>query len=289
MKYSDVIFNEAEHTYTTPEGKKLSGITRMIDELIFGGKLSKVPESILKPYAEYGSLVHNEIDMFYTIGLTPTTPEAKKAIDTLPKCLTTEYLVNNDDFATKIDFVSGDYDLYDFKTSRVLDIESLSWQLSCCAVLFKHQNGFECGRLYGMHLRGDVCEVVEVERKTDEQILRLFEAYLSNTDYLDLTSDETALNKLHSIEEAIIRIKQEADFYEQQKQELLMFFESKMGDVKKIETDRLIITKVEPSVTKTIDSVRLKKEMPDIASAFEKITERKGYIKLKIKDGNPTS
>jgi hypothetical protein len=36
MIYSDVIFNESAHTYTTPDGKSLSGITGMIDRQILG-------------------------------------------------------------------------------------------------------------------------------------------------------------------------------------------------------------------------------------------------------------
>ena len=285
MKYSDVIFNESEHTYTTPDGKSLSGITGMIDRQIFGGKYSNLPDYILREKAEYGSKVHEEIDLFYTIGQEPTTPEAKKAISILPECAATEYLVSNGNFATKIDFVSDVYDLYDFKTSTVLDKERLSWQLSCCAVLFELQNEFPCGKLYGVHLIGDNCEVVEVERKPNNLILGLFAAELSGERYFIPETDESGLNRLISLESMIIEIKQQAEFYESQKQELLQFFEKKMMDagMKKIETDSLIITKVEPTVSKTIDTARLKKELPEVAEKYAKDSERKGFIKLTIK------
>lgn len=285
MKYSDVIFNEAAHTYITPDGKYLSGITGMIDRQIFGGKYTNLPDYILKEKAEYGSKVHEEIDLYYTIGQEPTTPEAKKSISILPECAATEYLVSNENFATKIDFVSDLYDLYDFKTSTVLDKERLSWQLSCCAVLFELQNGFSCGKLFGVHLIGDTCNIIEVERKPDSLVLGLFAAELSGERYFIPETDESGLKRLISLEQIIIDIKQQAEFYESQKQELLQFFEKKMTDagMKKIETDALIITKVEPTVSKTIDTARLKKELPDVAKKYLKDSERKGFIKLTLK------
>ena len=285
MIYSNVIFNEEAHTYITPEGKKLSGITGMIDRQIFGGKYSNTPDYILQPYADFGSMVHQELDEFYTVGINPTTPEAKKAITMLPICEASEYLVNDDYFATKIDFVSTSFDLYDYKTSRVLDLERLSWQLSVCAVLFEKQNGFPCGKLYGVHLRYENCEIVEVPRKSDEMVLSLLQAEKNHEQYFIAETEETRLNRLISLENTIIQIQKEAEYYEERKKELLAFFEQKMTEVgmKKIETDKLIITKVEPTQSVGIDTARLKKEMPDVAEKFQKITDKKGFIKLTIK------
>ena len=285
MIYSSVIFNEAEHSYVTPEGKKLQGITGMIDRQIFGGKYLNTPDYLLKEKAEYGSLVHSEIDTYFTVGIKPTTPEAKKAIEVLPKWEETEYLVNDDYFATKIDFVSTSFDLYDYKTSRVLDVERLSWQLSVCAYLFEHQTGLKAGELYGLHLRGDNAEIVPITRKPDELVLRLLEAEKNGEQYFNQESEETRLNRLISLENMIIQIEQQAEEYKNRKNELLAFFESKMSEagMKKIETDKLIITKVEPTEQKTIDTALLKKDLPDIAEKYQKTTQKKGFIKLTIK------
>ena len=54
-------------------------------------------------------------------------------------------------------------------------------------------------------------------------------------------------------------------------------------DLKKIETDELIITRVLPSESISIDTKRLKEEMPEVAKKYEKVSQRKGYIKLTIK------
>jgi predicted phage-related endonuclease len=38
-----------------------------------------------------------------------------------------------------------------------------------------------------------------------------------------------------------------------------------------------------PTVSKGIDTKRLKEEMPEVAEKYEKLTEKKGFIKLTIK------
>ena len=72
---SRVRFDNEAHTYTL-DGKSLQGITGMIDRRIFGGKYANTDPMFLRKYAEYGSLVHNELDAFFTLDIPPTTPEA---------------------------------------------------------------------------------------------------------------------------------------------------------------------------------------------------------------------
>lgn len=77
MIQSKIVFDEKNHTYTlNGELLPIQGITRMIDRQIFGGKMQNVPESILRKYAEFGSLVHREIQDYYQTGDFPTTDEA---------------------------------------------------------------------------------------------------------------------------------------------------------------------------------------------------------------------
>ncbi len=77
MKKSRVVFNEDAHSYTlNGELLPIQGITRMIDRQIFGGKMQNVPESVLKKYSEFGSLVHKEIQEYYENGMLPISDEA---------------------------------------------------------------------------------------------------------------------------------------------------------------------------------------------------------------------
>ena len=155
MKKSDILFDEKNHSYTlNGELLPIQGITRMIDRQIFGGKMQNVPESVLRKYAEFGSLVHKEIQDYYENGDFPTTDEAVAFVLFGIQCRACEYIVGDERVATAIDFVGEDLFLYDFKTSTSLDKERLSWQLSICAYLFERQTGQKAKGLMGVHLRG---------------------------------------------------------------------------------------------------------------------------------------
>ena len=64
--------------------------------------------------------------------------------------------------------------------------------------------------------------------------------------------------------------------------EILYGLMEKVG-VKTIVTDALMITKVNPTITKTIDSKKLKEEMPEIAEQYTKISNKKGYVKITVR------
>jgi hypothetical protein len=269
----------------------------MIDRQIFGGKFAKMDKDFLKPYADFGKQVHSEIENYFTVGIQPTTREAYAFIDWRYKhregcdILSTEYTVtDNEHFATNIDFVEADGNeaiLYDFKTSSVLDKESLSWQLSINAELFNIQNGFYPAKLFGVHLRGNNSEVVEIERKPTDAVFRLMEAEIQGERYIVPTEGNKAeIRKLLDLEQMIIRIKEEAEYYEERKKALLEGLEAEMDKqgLKKFETESIILTKVLPTTSTGIDASRLKKELDEkVWKPYEKITERKGYLKLTIK------
>ena len=53
--------------------------------------------------------------------------------------------------------------------------------------------------------------------------------------------------------------------------------------VKKFENDILKITYVEPSTRTSIDSARLKKELPAVAEKYSKISQVKGSVRIEVK------
>ncbi len=66
--------------------------------------------------------------------------------------------------------------LGDIKTTASLDREYLSWQLSIYAYLFELQNPLiKVDKLFGIWLRGNKSELVEIERKPDAEVKRLLE------------------------------------------------------------------------------------------------------------------
>ena len=283
MIQSKIVFDKEKHTYTlNGELLPIQGITRMIDRQIFGSKMQNVPESVLKKYAEFGSLVHKEIQDYYENGDFPTTDEAMAFVSKGIQCTVCEFIVGDERVATAIDFVGEDGFLYDFKTSTTLDKERVSWQLSICAYLFERQTGQKVKGLMGVHLRGKECTFVGVERKPDEQVDALIQAELLGESYL---SEERSMQRLLDLERAIIQIKQEAEMYEERKKVLLTGLGEKMAQMglKTLKTDNLTLTLVPESTTTTLDSKRLKEEMPEIYSQFEKTGTRKGYLKMTIR------
>ena len=56
--------------------------------------------------------------------------------------------------------------------------------------------------------------------------------------------------------------------------------------VDKFESDVLNLTLVKPTNATSIDSAKLKKKYPDIASECSKTTAKAGYVKITLKGGN---
>ena len=56
--------------------------------------------------------------------------------------------------------------------------------------------------------------------------------------------------------------------------------------MKKLETTKLTITKVDATTMTTIDSAKLKEEKPNVYAKYSKISNKKGYVKVTLKDKN---
>jgi hypothetical protein len=291
MNKSNVIFDEVEHTYHF-KGKQLKGITGTLIPHAIGQKYADVPEHILAEKAKYGKLVHSEIEM-YLHGFEPSEPTheflAFKKWQSLTKIkfVKAEFIVSdNENFATPIDGIDEYYNLYDWKTTAVLDKESVSWQLSICAY-FSELMGNEVNKLYAVHLRGNDCTLHEIERKPNSEVQRLIECYLTDVPYVSTLalSNEETLAKIYELEKILIEIESEAKRYKALKEQMSEFLTKQMQDagVKTFETERLKVTRVLPSETTTFDAKALLADMPELAEKYNKTSVRKGYLKLTLK------
>ena len=291
MKKSNVIYDVVEHTYHL-NGKKLQGITGTLIPHAIGQKYADVPEHILAEKAQYGKLVHSEIEMSLN-GFEPSepTPEflAFKKWQSLKKIefFESEFIVSdNENFATPIDGIDDEFNLYDWKTTAVLDKESISWQLSICAY-FNALQGNKANKLYAVHLRGNDCTLHEIERKPNEEVKKLIECYLNNEPYIStlVLSNEEALQTIYDAEIMLIQLENEVKKYKEYKEKALSLLEKQMQDagVKTFETERLKATRVLPTETITFDSKALLADMPELAEKYNKTSVRKWYLKLTIK------
>ena len=287
MKKSKVIFDGVAHTYFL-NGEQLKGITGTLLTHALGNKYVDVPASVLENARKKGKRIHEEIEM-YINGFAPAEPsdEFVAFANLCKKFVESEFVVSDEkNFATPIDLIDEECNLYDVKTTYALDLDYLSWQLSICAYFFELQ-GNKANKLYGIHLRGNDAKIVEVERKKDAEVQRLIECYLNDISFVNdvVISEEQQLAKLIELEQAIILIELEASKAKEQRDALLKGIEQKMVDsgTKKIETEKLIITRVLPTESVTFDSKRFLEENPQVAEKYSKTSVRKGYIKIKIK------
>lgn len=117
--------------------KKLISVTQLMKKYELVKGYGNIPKSILNKKAQYGSLVHKEIDDYIKYGNVGFTTEVGEFImfckvqDFRP--IKSEFIVYNDVCAGTLDMLAeynGFIVRIDNKTTATYDAEYLSWQLS---------------------------------------------------------------------------------------------------------------------------------------------------------------
>lgn len=288
-----VLFDQDNHTYTNTEtGEMYRGITSTLIHRLFPDKYSGIPQNILERAARKGSVVHEDIELHETVGTDPATEEGRNYVrlkeDNQLRFLESEYTVSDlKHYATNIDAVykvdETQVDLADFKTTSKLDKESLSWQLSICACFFEQNNPhISVRKLYGIWLRGEIAELVEVKRHTAEEVQTLIRADLNDlpfgyTPQLPgyIRDNEMLLTSLAR------RIKALTDEYDSIKAQVLEQM-LKHKD-KSFDTGNLLITVMKPSTRESFDSKKFKEEHSDLYNQYIKTSQTKESLKLTLR------
>lgn len=303
---SPVVFYEEQHIYTLGD-KQLSGITSIIKSLLFPDMYANVSQAVLNKAAERGTRIHNLIQ-FWTMGILSNEDiaELQPFLDAFHAAgldgWESEYLVSdNESVASSIDLVCLDKDgniiLCDIKTTSVLHIEYLRWQLSIYAYLFERQNPeLKVHRLKAIHISKGKCDIVDIERLNDNQVDDLLTAYRNGA--------TTFANPLHAIpaeldklleayaenDEFLSYIKMVNDQYDKRKKEL----QAAIGDVLKkqnmstIETPIAKVTIGKDSVTPKFDyksfvESDIYKQQPEAYEPFVKMTTTAGRITITLR------
>ncbi len=288
-----VQFDQERHTYTNTEtGDVYSGITGTLIRRLFPDKYKGIPRHILRRAAERGSNVHEDIELHETLGVEPSTEEGRNYVRLKEanglKFLESEYTVSDlEHYATNIDAVYEAEDniveLADYKTTSRLDKESVSWQLSVCAHFFEKNNPHvRVRRLLAVWLRGDIAQLIEVERHSDAEVRALIEADQRDAafDYSPAFPDYIAKNEaaLCAIGR---RIRELTEEYDAIKSEILARMVE--NNDKTFDTGNVLITRVAPSLRETFDSKRFKAEHADIYGQYTTATTTKESLKLTIR------
>lgn len=294
-----VDFDEESHTYTL-DGRRLSGITRIIQEKLFPDMHDGIPISVLNKAAERGSELHAEIEMLINDGV-PTYSEGGKAFeehfhyDLMNKRLVSEYRVTDfDKVASNIDIVrvtdDGTVDLFDIKTTSVLNTEYVMWQLSIYAYLFELINPtMKVTNIRALHIRDGELNEVEVRRIESEHCRKLIQSYFtgepfSNPLYPTVESEELA--RIERVESSIIEMEKLIKAAKERRETMLSRIKESMRDngIRKWETERMTITYVEPSSRLSVDIDSLRENHPQLLESYLKESPIKDSIRIRLKN-----
>lgn len=299
IKETKCIFQEDTHQYflvdvaTGEVIKELISVTTLLSKHGLSPDYSGVPSETLKAKAEYGKLVHKEIENYIKRGEIGFTQELQ---DFMSYCQgskleaeESEFIVYNDIVAGTVDLL-GDYPtmavLGDFKTTATLHKEAVSWQLSLYSYLYNELYGHKINNLRAFHF-SDGLKVEEIDRKPDEEMEKLLEAERNGEIYepKQLEIAESLKAQLIEAEQVIKQIDLQKKAAEENAGKLRQALLEAMReqDVKSFEDDNIKITYIAPTTRETIDSARLKKELPEVAEQYKKISNVKDSVRITLK------
>ncbi len=289
MKKSKVIFNKEDHTYKLGE-VFLQGITGILSKHLFQDKYDNVPDFVLQRAASRGTFIHECCELVDTLGIIPDSIEAQNYIKLKEEhglnTIANEYIVSDEQhFASAIDVVLSDYSLADIKTTAKFDNDYVSWQLSIYAYLFELQNPeLKANKLYGIWLRNDTAELIEVEKKPKELIKELLRCEVEGELFVSPLEKITAPSRIYEVEKFLIDLDTQAKEIEAKRKELLegILKEMEKANVDKWETEKIRLTRRKATTSERFDSKAFKEFNPDLYQQFMKVSPVKSSITLKV-------
>lgn len=284
-------FDKETHAYYL-DGKKLISVTQLLQKHGLAPNYGEVPAEVLRAKAERGTLIHKEIEYYIKNGSVGFTDELSAFINAdKGEVLKSEFKVHNDVVAGTGDLLlykDGIYTIADIKTTATLHKEAVSWQLSIYAYLLNAINKtvhVTKGQAFHFDKDGNL-NIVDIQLKPVEEVERLLDCERNGEIYqAPALTNDAQLMQLIEVETLIKSIEEQKKKAEEQAQELrsaLMEAMEKNG-VKTFENDRIRITYVEATTRTSIDSTKLKKEMPEIAEKYAKTSQVKATLKITLR------
>lgn len=293
---SQVTFDEKTHTYTDENGNPLISVTQLLAAVGIAPSYDGVNKAVLAAKAERGTLIHGEISAWLTKGEAGFTKELDSFIRWFEKSdyefIASESMVHDDIIAGTFDLllrnkVTGVYKLYDIKTTYEPHLESTSYQTSLYAWKEEEEKGIEVPEVGMLWFDSDgELKDIGLFRQPNSKLERIEDCYLSSELYTEDYTIDSTMAVLANIEEKIANFEsmQKAlkDKEAELKEKLLKAMEEK--GIYRFESDRLLISYAKPSEKAIIDSKRLRAEHPEIAKEYEKVTQVKASVRIKIKE-----
>lgn len=290
-------FDEAEHKYYDGE-KELISVTTLLRKHGLAPDYSGVSQEVLNRKAERGTLIHEEIENFNKTGEIGFTREVDEFANYLLnhglkrdeiKVIASEQIVYNDIVAGKFDLLiedNGEIIIADIKTTYSLHKESVAWQLSLYAYLLKNYVATK-GQAFHFDKDGNL-NVVDIPLKPKEEVEKLLEAERKGEKYNlpMITLEDNQVAVIQELSEIIQKADNEKKEAESRLNEIKESILSAMEEngVKSFENDYFKITYVAAVEKTTIDSARLKKELPEVAEQYSKKGLQKASVRITLKE-----
>lgn len=303
LNRSGVSFDEREHRYFLDK-KELFGITPVLHRQLFEDKYSGIPKHILEKAAEYGSNVHSTIELCDTLGDENNKDECYIAYRRLMRehklmTIANEYIVTDKEhYASAIDITAvrdnDDLVLMDIKTTSSLDKEYISWQLSIYKHLFYLQNPHLVGSVKGLYAiwlpkkQYGKPAIIEVEAKDEALVSLLLDTDAKGEKFtLPTAAKESDLKLSEDAICEVIETCQALKIAKDNDAALKSGLLQKMQEhnVKSFKNERILLTRVIPTDedSYTLDTARLKEELPDVYNKYlKKKSKQKESLRIKI-------
>ena len=291
---STAVFDPQQHKYFV-DGKELISTTQLMRKHNLAPSYDSVDAETLSRSAEYGKIVHSELEEFIKYDKPSFSIEVEdfemwvKENQLEDSMIASELQVNNDLVAGTIDFIYEDNDglvIADFKTTSQVHKEAVSWQLS----IYRELLGKDIKKGVCFHIKGNIFQVIEIPLKTKEEVMKLFEAERNGEIYktTDLIESDS-IEKLVNLQMQLMAMEETKKQIETQMAEFKDYALKEMEDRGilnyKVECNgvELALTRVLESQRESIDGKKLLHDFPELYDRYKKITTTKSYVKVSCK------
>lgn len=289
-----LIFDADTHSYTDENGNLIPSVSEIIRNWL-GDKFVGIDAEVLKKAQEKGNKVHNEIEKYLLQNVEPKKPTYE--FKTFKKIFKKEFVATQTEQvlygATEFGAYAGTFDLLDtingniidIKTNYSLDKEYVQIQLSLYAMALR-QNDVVINRGYVIHLPSEKSpekpQILEINLLSEEECEQIVKAYFEGTSKPQATLqclNEQAITELGN---AILTMEKAEMTIKEYKDKILAEMEARNISQIKI-GNNITISYIASTTRESIDTAKLKKEMPIVADRYKKVSNVKASVRITTK------
>jgi len=285
-----VKFNKETHTYTDKK-KILISVTQLMKKHGLATDFSMVDEQVLNSKADRGTMIHEEIEAYINSGEIGFTSELSDYMGLMIKNTLipseAEVIVANDIVAGTLDqwgydAVNNQFYIGDIKTGTTLNSNALRWQLSLYDYLLKNINCKAPRLLYCFHL-WQVPRLIPVEPIPREEIERLLDCERKGEIYKqEVVVTDDNLAELVQLKYVMDDLKSQADKAQAEYDRITDTIKEIMSvkGIKSYENQIVKISYVAAFERISIDSAKLKHDLPYVAEKYSKISQVADSVRI---------